>query len=368
MKRNRLLKPLRVGFVPLIDAAPLIMARELGLYERYGLRVQLSRELGWATIRDKVIFGQLEAAHALAVMPFATTFGQGCVACDCVTGLVLNLNGNGITLSNELREMGVRDALTFRKVIDLHRGSRVFALGVVFPGSTHHHLLREWLMNGGINPDTDVHLVVVPAPSMLSNLRNRNLDGYCVGEPWNSAAVRADLGWLAATSLQLAPRHPEKVLMVRRDFAGQHPEEHLALIAALLDACRWCDAPANREELARVLSRRHHVNAPFETLRESLCDEIECGGARKGPRADFHIFHQGDANRPTPQKAAWVMKHLLRLGADAPVSMPSPSAISRIFRDDIYQAAGELAREGGAETEKVLPSGGSEAEPEAVYC
>jgi len=342
MTKGRQLKPLRLGFVPLIDAAPLIMARELGLYQKYGLQVQLSREIGWATIRDKVIFRQLEAAHALAVMPVVATLGQGCVACDCVTGLVLNLNGNAITLTNELWGMGVRDAASLRKVIELRRGERTFTLGVVFPGSTHHYLLRQWLLAGGIDPDVDIHLVVVPAPSMLTSLRNRNLDGYCVGEPWNSAAVSEGLGWIAATSIQLAPRHPEKVLMVRREFDEQHPEEHRALIAALLEACAWCDQPGNREELARVLSRRHYVNAPFEVLRDSLQHTFDFGQGRSETHPEFHIFNQGDANLPSAKKAAWVMNHLLPLSSRLPAVAPSPATMARIFREDIFQAAVRL--------------------------
>lgn len=344
MIRNRQLKPLRLGFVPLIDAAPLIMARELGLFQKHGLQVQLSREIGWATIRDKVIFGQLEAAHALAVMPFVATFGQGCVPCPCVTGLVLNLNGNGITLSNELWNMGVRDAASLRKVIELKRGERTFTLGVVFSGSTHHYLLREWLLAGGIDPDADIHLVVVPAPSMLTSLRNGNLDGYCVGEPWNSAAVNESLGWMTATSVQLAPRHPEKVLMVRREFDAQHPEEHRALIAAILEACAWCDAPEHREELARVLARRHHVNAPFEVLRDSLRHTFDYGHGRTETHADFHVFNQGDANVPSARKAAWVMNHLLPLSAGTPAVAPAPNAAPQIFREDIFQTARVLPR------------------------
>ncbi len=342
MITSRQLKPLRIGFVPLIDAAPLIMARELGLYKDYGLQVQLSREIGWATIRDKVIFGQLEAAHALAVMPFVATYGLGCVACECVTGLVLNLNGNGITLSDELWNLGVRDAASLRKVIELRRSERTFTLGVVFPGSTHHFLLREWLRAGGIDPDTDIHLAVVPAPSMLTSLRNNNLDGYCVGEPWNSAAVKEGLGWIAATSLQLAPRHPEKVLLVRREFDRQHPEEHRALIAALLAACAWCDEPGNREELARVLARRQYVNAPFEVLRESLQHTLDFGHGRREIQADFHLFNQGDANRPSARKAAWVINTLLPLSSRLPGVAPSPAAMTRVFREDIFDEARKL--------------------------
>lgn len=342
--KGRQLKPLRLGFVPLIDAAPLIVARELGLYQKYGLQVQLSREIGWATIRDKVIFGQLDAAHALAVMPFVATFGVGCVACDCLTGLVLNLNGNGITLSNELWSMGVRDAASLRKVIELRRHERTFTLGVVFAGSTHHYLLREWLLAGGIDPDRDIHLVVVPAPSMLTSLRNRNLDGYCVGEPWNSAAVSEGLGWIAATSIELAPRHPEKVLMVRREFNEQHPDEHRALIAALIEACAWCDQTEHREELARILSRRQHVNAPFEVLRDSLQHTFDFGHGRSGTHPDFHVFNGGDANVPSLEKGAWVMNHLLPLSSRCPSAAPSPENLGQIFREEIYQAARDLPK------------------------
>lgn len=366
MNKGRQLKPLRVGFVPLIDAAPLIMARELGLFKTYGLQVQLTREIGWATIRDKVIFRQLEAAHALAVMPFVTTSGQGCVACDCITGLVLNLNGNAITLSNELWNLSVRDATSLRKVIEVYRASRRFTLGLVFSGSTHHYLLREWLLAGGINPDTDLQLVVVPAPSMLANLRNGNLDGYCVGEPWNTAAVRAGLGWIAATSLQLAPGHPEKVLMVRRDFAEQQSAEHLALIAALLEACAWCEQPDNREELARVLSRRHYVGAPLEVLRDSLRPAFDLGHDRSATYPDFHIFNQGQSTVPTPQKAAWVMNHLLPLGVRQPALAPSPSAIPRIFCEDLHHAARDLV---GRQPAVDLPAPpASKIETELLYC
>lgn len=337
MKRQ--MKPLRVGFVPLIDAAPLIMARELGLYEKHGLKVQLSREIGWATIRDKIIFGQLEAAHALAAMPFAASIGQSCVACDCLTGLVLNLNGNAITISNALHEKGVRDAASLRQLIEFNRQDQRFTFGVVFPSSSHHYLLREWLQRGGIHPDADVNIVIVPAPSMFENLRNGHLDGYCVGEPWNTVAVRRGLGWVAATSLELAPGHAEKVLMVRRDFAEQHPEEHMRLIAATYEACVWCDAPGNREELSRILSRRAYLNVPFETLRDSLTDSLSFGHGVSESLADFHVFHRYEANAPTLMKAAWVSNNLLRLGQADRSPATTPAALPKIFREDIFQAA-----------------------------
>ena len=348
---TRQLKPLRLGFVPLVDAAPLIMARELGLYEQHGLRVQLSRELGWATIRDKIIFDQLEAAHALAAMPFGATIGQGCMPCECLTGLVLNLNGNAITLSTSLRDQGVRDAGSLRQLIELRRHDRRFTFGVVFPSSSHHYLLREWLQRGGIHPEADVNIVIVPAPAMFENLRNGHLDGYCVGEPWNTVAVRRGLGWGVVSSLQLASRHPEKVLMVKKSFADQHPEEHLRLIAAIYEACQWCDRPENREDLARVLARPGYVNVPFEVLRDSLTEPVQFGTDQPESPHDFHIFHRHEANVPTLLKAAWVANHLLRLGRSGSATPATPAMLPRIFRNDIFQAALHLTAAPAALTE-----------------
>jgi ABC-type nitrate/sulfonate/bicarbonate transport system substrate-binding protein len=198
---------------------------------------------------------------------------------------------------------------------------------------------------------------------MLTSLRNQNLDGYCVGEPWNSAAVNAGLGWIAATSLQLAPRHPEKVLMVRREFDEQHPEEHRALIAALLEACAWCDQPGNREELARVLSRRHYVNAPFEVLRDSLQHKFDFGHGRTETHTEFHIFNQGDANLPSGKKAAWVMNNLLPLSSRLPAVAPSPATMARIFREDIFLAARGLLGRAPATRLSAPPLPTPETEP-----
>src|SRR5438552_12946031 len=220
-------RALQVGFVPLTDCAPLVMASERGLFRKYGLRVALSRELGWATIRDKVIHGELDAAHALAAMPVAATLGLGSIRCDCLTALVLNLHGNAITLSEELWRRGVRDGATLRAQILATRGANTLTFGIVYPFSSHHYLLRRWLESFGIRPNRDVRIVVVPPPQMVTNLKAGHLDGFCVGEPWNSVAVQSRAGWCIATSAELEPGHPEKVLMVRNDFAEKCAHEHL---------------------------------------------------------------------------------------------------------------------------------------------
>lgn len=228
---------IRLGYVPLSDCAPLIMAQELGLYRKYDLDVVLSREVGWASVRDKVVYGELDAAHALGPLAFTASLGLGATPVDCLTGLVLSLNGNAITLSNELWTRGVRDARSLNDEIARNRGTKTLTFGVVFPFSSHNFVFREWLAAAGIHPDRDVRIVVVPPASMAANLMAGNLDGFCVGEPWNSIAIQAKAGWCAASTSQVAPFHPEKVLLVRRQFSELRHEEHIRLIAALLEAC-----------------------------------------------------------------------------------------------------------------------------------
>lgn len=311
-------KRLRLGFVPLVDCAPLVMAHELGLFTRHGLDVTLSRELGWATIRDKIMYRELDAAQAVAGLVFATTLGLGSVPCDCVTGLVLNLHGNAITISRALHNRGVTNAGSLRRVIAEDRDRKTYTFGMVSQYSSHHFLLRQWLASGGIDPTRDVRLVVVPPAQTVTNLQAGHLDGFCVGEPWNTVAVQTRAGICAGISRDLAPLHPEKVLLVRAAFAQHRADEHVALVAALLEACAFCDDPANRAAVAALIAQPQYVNAPVRAVRASLCDS-----------PDFHIFHAHNANRPTAAKAAWVYWPLA--GNNAPVP--------RLFREDIYEQA-----------------------------
>jgi len=335
-------KLLRLGFVPLVDCAPLVMAKELGLFAKYDLNVELQRQPGWATIRDKIIYGDLEAAHALSVMPFAATLGLGSIRSDCVTGLVLNLHGNAITLSRELRQRGVRDARTLRAEIERCRGTKTFTFGVVFQWSSHNFLLRSWLASAAIDPDKDVHIVVVPPPAMFMNLKDGNLDGYCVGEPWNSLAVESGDGWCPAVSAQLAPGHAEKVLMVRRDFTETNASEHLHLIAALLEACAFCEKPGNRERVVDTLSRPNYVNASPALLRRSIVGPFQFGAERTEMVPGFHRFSGDEANEPSISKAQWILEHLLRLGVIQDRTAIRTLASGAVFSADLYQQARQL--------------------------
>ncbi len=339
------LGPLRLGFVPLTDCAPLVMAQELGLFRKFGLRVRLERELGWATVRDKIIYGELDAAHALAAMPVAATLGLGSIPCDCLTGLVLNLNGNAITLSNDLWNRGVRDGNTLREEIKRLRPQTTLTFGVVFPFSSHRQLLRKWLLAHGIDADRDVRIVVVPPPQMAANLKAGNLDGFCAGEPWNSVAVQARAGWCVATSAQLDHGHPEKVLMVRREFAAHHPNEHRALIAALLEACAFCAAPENYERIAGTLARPEFVGVPAELLRRGLDGRLDFGRADIHAVPEFCVFHGGSANEPSSDKAAWALGLVQASGLCLRPDKLDFALGRQIFRSDIFEQSLRLSRE-----------------------
>lgn len=329
--------PLRVGFVALADCAPLIMAQELGLFAKHGVEVELHREVGWATIRDKVIYGELDAAHAPAGLVIAASCGLGCIQMQCLTGLVISLQGNAITLSEDLWKRGVRDGHTLREAVA--SAGRRHAFGVVHPYSAHSCLLRLWLREHGLDPERDVQIVVVPPAQVHANLKAGHLDGYCVGEPWNSMAVLSRSGWCAASSLDQAPRHPEKVLMVRRTFAERMEREHLALIAAILEACAFCDSPANRERLIETLAQSEYLGVPIQALRMGMNGTFDYGHGRVEKHANFHIFSGGDANEPTPEKAAWVIRSLISAGLVPDPSLIPPETAADCFRADIHRQA-----------------------------
>lgn len=334
--------PLRLGFVPLTDCAPLVMAKELGLFLKHGLRVELSRELGWATIRDKVVHGELDAAHAVAGMPFAATLGLGSIPCDCLTALVLNQHGNGITLSQELWKRDVRNGATLRDEIVRLRNDRILTFGIVYPFSSHNFILRAWLAAAGINPDRDVRIVVVPPPQMVSNLKAGHLDGFCVGEPWNSVAVQSTAGWCVATSAELAPGHPEKVFMTRLDFAEKRACEHLALVGAVLEACAFCQVPANHDQVVATLARPEYLGLPEKALEPGLRGELDFGPGKTRRVAEFNVFHAPDANEPSAEKAGWVLRHLRETGRIGDLAPLNAALGRRVFRSDLFQQAVRL--------------------------
>ena len=331
-------RSLRLGFLALTDAAPLVVAQELGLFADHGLRVQLGREVGWATIRDKVAFGELDAAPAPAPMLWATQLGLGGAPMAVCTGLVLNLHGNAITLSERLWTAGVRDAATLRAEALSRRGEKKLTFGIVFPFSHHHLLLRQWLQAARLDPERDVRIAVVPPAQMFRNLAAGTLDGYCVGEPWNTLAVQEGEGWCPTWSAQQAPGHPEKVLMVCEAFALGRAAEHAALIAALTSAATWCDDPQHRAPLAEMLAASGYVNLPAKAIAPALLGRFHCGHGRVESVPDFHVFSRGDAGIPTVGRAVALQSELVAAGL-VPRALADPALPRRLFREDLHREA-----------------------------
>lgn len=330
---------IRVGFVPLNDCAPLVVAQALGYFKKYDLRVQLHRELGWATVRDKIAHGELDAAHAVCGLPFILRAGVRNRPCDCVTPMVLSLNGNAVTLSEALWNQGVRDARTLGQIARSNAGDRRFIFGVVSRHSAHAHLMQAWLKGAGLVPDVDVDIVVVPPPQMVANLQAGHIDGFCAGEPYNSQAVARGTGWVAGTSLDLAPRHPEKVLVSRTALIKERGDEHLALMAALLEACAYCDDPANHDTISELLAGRPYLNMSVDVIRRGWPGRFDCGHGRRISAPDFNVFHRDNANEPSADKAAWVVRNLL--SEELRPAFP-PVSLGKVFRADLHAAAQEL--------------------------
>lgn len=330
-------RPLRLGFLSLTDAAPLVAAQELGLFERHGLQVELRREIGWATIREKIIYGELEAAQAPAPMLWSAHLGLGCPPCEVLTALVLNLHGNALTLSQALWDAGVRDGASLREHARTRRSRQPLTFGMVFPFSSHHLLLRDWLRAAGLEPERDVKLVVVPPAQMFRNLSAHTIDGFCAGEPWNTLAVREGAGWCPTWSAAQQPGHVEKVLMVTRRFAESRAGEHAALVRALVEAATWCDEPQNREKLAELLSGAAYLNLPARVISPALLGRFDCGHGRVESVPDFHVFHRGDASVPTADKAAALQLALANAGLLPAASARDAELPRRLFRPDLHR-------------------------------
>jgi ABC-type nitrate/sulfonate/bicarbonate transport system substrate-binding protein len=331
-------RPLRVGFLPLTDAAPFVVAQEHGLFAKHGIEVDLRREVGWATIREKIIYGELDAAHAPAPMLWATRLGIDSVPCPVLTALVINLHGNALTLSEKLWQAGIRTPADLRDEARRRSGERKLTFGVVFMFSSHHLMLRSWLRAAGINPDRDVRIVVVPPAQMFRNLSAGTIDGYCSGEPWNSLAVREKTGWCPTWSAAAQPGCVEKVLMVTERFAFSHTREHAALVSALVEACAWCDETAHRETLAQLLSGPAYINQSARVILPALQGHFDCGHDRVEAVSDFVIFHRDGANVPTRERAATLQSELINASLltakSADATLPG-----RLFREDLFRQA-----------------------------
>lgn len=345
---------LTFGIIPLTDCAPIVIAKEKGFFKKYGLDVKISKEASWANIRDKVSSGLLDGAHMLAGMPISATLGVGSIQKDTVTAFSMDLNGNAITVSNALHArmmeadpiaMQTRPttAVALKKVIDADKkaGKEPMVFAMVYPVSSHNYEIRYWMASAGIDPDKDVRLIVIPPSKMVSNLEANNIDGYCVGEPWNQQAVAMGIGKSIITSYEIWNNSPEKVFGVTREWANNYPCTHKATIKALIEATQWMDIPDNRKEVVRIISAKEYINAPQSVVENSMTGTWTYSN-EEAPvtMPDFNVFHRYSANFPWQSHAVWTLTQMVRWG-QLDQAVDFKKVAESVYLSDVYREAAE---------------------------
>jgi two-component system, oxyanion-binding sensor len=339
------------AFVPLVDCAVLVAAREQGFAAEQGLDLVLVKEPSWASLRDHLSLGHVDCAHALAPLPVALTLGVGHVQVDCIAPFVLGRGGNAVTVSNRLFDE-MQGAAAFTNPLETARALAAVArrrvppltLGMVFPFSNHNFDLRYWLAAAGLHPDRDVRLVAIPPPLMVDSLRAGLVDGFCVGEPWNSLAVAQELGSIVATQSQLFPRAVEKVLAFRRVFAEQS-RSVAKLLRALDAAAAWADEPSNHRALASLLARPAYLDLPQEIIAPALDGRLHFASGADVHDRSFLDFHRHAANAPLETDGLWVYAQMVRWGQLAPGEQ-SERVASRVFSPTLYRESVPAMRAG----------------------
>jgi ABC-type nitrate/sulfonate/bicarbonate transport system substrate-binding protein len=299
---------LRLGFVSLADAAPLVAAKLLEFGHAHGLTLELSRQPSWAALRDKLLAGELDAAHALYGLPYGVQLGLGGPQTDMAVLMVLNRNGQAITLSSRLADALTEHRELPRALATLGR-KPVFAQ--TFPTGTHAMWVYYWLASQGVHPLRDIESVVIPPPQMVAALAENRLDGFCAGEPWNAAAQARGIGRTIAYTSEIWPDHPEKVLASRRDFVNQHPRTARALVQTMLEACRWLDGEGHRNEIARWLVRPEYIGIDEALIAQRLTRDSAALASRRQP---VRFFEDGAVNYPRPDDGVWFLTQYERWG------------------------------------------------------
>lgn len=333
---------IRVGFMPLTDCAPIAVAIALGLDAKHGIHIVAQREASWAAVRDKLISGELDAGHALYGMVYGVELGIGSRQTDMAVLMTLNQNGQAITLSSQLKQVGVTNGETLASHL---RGSdRRAVFAQTFPTGTHALWLNYWLAAYGVDPLRDVRSVSVPPQQMVASMGEHRIDGFCAGEPWHAYAIARGVGFTVATSQDVWPDHPEKVLACTSDFAERHPNAARALIATLLEAARFIDASnENRACTAGIISSRDYIDVNPQTIAARMQGRYDDGAGRAWDDPRRLRFHaDGEVNFPYLSDAIWFMTQQKRWGMlDA---HPDYLAVAqRVNRVDLYRDAARAA-------------------------
>lgn len=328
----------RIGFIPLTDCASVVMAAEMGFDKKYGIKIVPTKEASWASVRDKLVNGELDAAHVLYGLIYGVQLGIGGPKKDMNVLMSINNNGQAITLANKLKEQGVTDGASLKKLITAKPGTYTFAQ--TFPTGTHAMWLYYWLAANDIHPFKDVKTITVPPPQMVANMRVGNMDGFCVGEPWGNRAIMDKIGFTAVTTQDIWVDHPEKVLGTTADWVAKNPNTARAMTAAVLEAGRWIDASlANRRKTAETIAQKAYVNTDMEVILERMLGRYSDGlGKSWDDKNHMKFFNDGAVNFPYLSDGMWFLTQHKRWGLlkDDPDYLAVAKAVNRI---DIYKQA-----------------------------
>lgn len=310
-------KKIKLGFIPLTDCAPLVVAKELGLFAKYGVDVELEKEASWAVVRDKLLNGEIDGAHCLFSMPFSVYTGIGGTAGkELKIAMVLNNNGQAITLSKDFCGLvGFKEITKVAGAVKNIQERKEVTFAQTFPGGTHDIWLRNWLAAAGINQKS-VGIITIPPPQMVSNMRVDNMEGYCVGEPWNGLAAAQNVGYTHISSQDIWKHHPEKALVVNNSFADNR-EDLKSVMKAIIEACKWLDVIGNRSKAASWLTKPNYVNAPLQVIEARLKGSYDLGcelGVQKYKDDYMTFYNNGIVNTPKKSHAIWFLAQYVRFG------------------------------------------------------
>ncbi len=339
----------RIGFLPLVDAALPILAHELGFAAREGVSIELVRDMTWATVRDRLLYGHTDAAHMIAPLAIATALGRDRPAVAMAVPFVLGLNGNAVTFSTQLaKDVGLGDTLgdpaaigaALQRVAAARKiAGKPLRFGVVHRYSSHNYMLRYWLAGVGIRPDLHIDIVVTSPPFAADALAAGEVDGICVGEPWNSIAVERGVGHIALATAQIWRRGVEKVLALREAVVDERRDAVEALLRALHAAAAHFVEPGTAEDSAEILARHEYLNASRDAVLRAITDRIRLTpGGEPIHYPDFMFQHREAANFPWRSQAAWLYSQMLRWDAASYAAADAATATA-VFRPDIYRAA-----------------------------
>jgi nitrate/nitrite transport system substrate-binding protein len=335
-------KEVKIGFIPLTDCASVVIASVMKFDEKYGIKITPSKEASWASVRDKLVNGELDASHVLYGLIYGVHMGIGGPKKDMAVLMNLNNNGQAITLANKFAEKGVKDGAGLKAFIDKNKGEYTFAQ--TFPTGTHAMWIYYWLATYGIDPFKDVKTIVVPPPQMVANMRVGNMDGFCVGEPWNNRAIADKIGFTAETTQGIWKDHPEKTLGTTAEFLQKYPNTARAMTAAILEASKFIDVMTNRKKVAEIIGDKSYVNCPVDIIDQRLEGIYENGLGKKWNDPDYMKFYNdGAVNYPYLSDGMWFLTQHKRWGLlkEDPDYLAVAKQINQIA---IYKEAAAMAK------------------------